>query len=112
MIDAGRRKRAVFADRRRKDRHIIVHIHALLKTPLFFAVLALSALAASPPPADTPENIGLGLRQVVENFHRDKAEMRASAARSGIVQMDGADRVIVNIHLDGKVTSTPIGAPA
>jgi hypothetical protein len=82
-----------------------------LRTFVVFALaaaLAGHALAAPPPPVSAPPNLGLGLRQMVESYHRDKALMRADASKRRAVQMDAVDRVVVNIHLDGKAPAQTV----
>jgi hypothetical protein len=59
-------------------------------------LLPLSSFAAG-----APENLGLGLKQLVENYQNDQAQFRAKISDAKTVQADTADRVIVNIHLDG-----------
>lgn len=67
------------------------------RLPLLLAVfLPLAALAADP-----PENLGLGLRQLVETYQSDQAQFREEMSTSATVQSDTTDRVAVNIHLDG-----------
>ena len=51
--------------------------------------------------AGAPENLGLGLKQLVENYQNDRAQFRAKISEAKTVQADTADRVVVNIHLDG-----------
>jgi hypothetical protein len=59
-------------------------------------LLPLSSFAAG-----APENLGLGLKQLVENYQTDRAQFRAKISDAKTVQADTADRVMVNIHLDG-----------
>jgi hypothetical protein len=65
-------------------------------------------LAVAAPPPTPPANIGLGLRQMVENYHRDQAAMRANAVRRRSIQLDSVGRVVVNIHLDGKTGANAV----
>ena len=51
--------------------------------------------------ADVHSNLGLGLKQLVENYQNDRAQFRATISDAKTVQADSADRVVVNIHLDG-----------
>ncbi|MBV9009010.1 MAG: S8 family serine peptidase [Verrucomicrobia bacterium] len=74
----------------------------------FAAALAGQAFAAPPPPVSAPANLGLGLRQMVESYQRDKAQLRSTASSHRAVQMDAADRVVVNIHLDGAVGAAAV----
>jgi hypothetical protein len=39
----------------------------------------------------------------LESYHQDTSSMHALANRSRSVQLDTADRVVVNIHLDGRI---------
>jgi len=68
-----------------------------IRFPLGVALLLpLSSFAAG-----APENLGLGLKQLVENYQTDRAQFRAQISNAKTVQADTADRVMVNIHLDG-----------
>ena len=51
--------------------------------------------------ADAPENLGLGLRQLVENYQNDQAQFRAKISSAKTLQADAANRVVANIHLNG-----------
>ena len=63
---------------------------------LIGTIAPLSSFAAG-----APENLGLGLKQLVENYQNDRAQFHAKIADAKTVQADSADRVVVNIHLDG-----------
>jgi hypothetical protein len=51
--------------------------------------------------ADVPENLGLGLKRLVENYQKDPAQFRAQISSKRTAQADAADRVVVRIHLNG-----------
>src|ERR1700686_3804765 len=50
----------------------------------------------------TPENLGLGLKQIVELYQQDQAQARSKIASTGSIMSDATGRVVVNIYLDGK----------
>ena len=52
--------------------------------------------------ADVPDNLGLGLKQLVETYQRDRTEFLAQVSSRRTVQADAADRVVVRIHLNGR----------
>src|ERR1700730_2503670 len=52
--------------------------------------------------ADVPENPGLGLKKLFENYQTDQGQFRATMLTAKTVQADtSTNRVIVNVHLDG-----------
>src|ERR1700682_4426754 len=69
-----------------------------LRFPLF-AALMLPWLGFA---TDVPENLGLGLKQLVENYQSDQPKFRATMSTAKTVKADTAtNRVIVNVHLNG-----------
>jgi hypothetical protein len=71
---------------------------------LVCAFALVTVLQAQPPPAATaivPENLGLGLRQLVELSQQDQGELRSKISSSKSIMSDASGRVIVNIYLDG-----------
>ena len=72
----------------------------LLLRYLLFGLIGTAAPLSSFA-AGAPENLGLGLKQLVENYQNDRAQFRAKISDAKTVQADTADRVVVNIHLDG-----------
>ena len=72
----------------------------LLLRYLLFGLIGIAAPLSSFA-AGAPENLGLGLKQLVENYQNDQTQFRAKISDAKIVQTDAADRVVVNIHLDG-----------
>jgi hypothetical protein len=67
---------------------------------LLFGLIGIAAPLSSFA-ADVHSNLGLGLKQLVENYQNDQTLFRAKISDAKTVQADSADRVIVNIHLDG-----------
>lgn len=65
--------------------------------PLWFAIL-VPLLSYG---ADVPENLGLGLKQLVESYQTDQTQFRTTISSAQSIQADVANRVAVNIHLDG-----------
>ena len=78
-----------------------------MKIPL---TLCLSIVASCAFAAPNPSNLGLGLRQLVDSYKRDRALAQAKAATSRTIQMDSQDRVLVNLHLDGKAPINVVAA--
>src|SRR5947199_81957 len=76
--------------------------------PLMQARLAaffLFALApvALPQVAPVPDNLGLGLRQLVESSRSDPAQLQTRAMSAPSINADVAGRVLVNVQLNGEV---------
>lgn len=69
--------------------------------------IALGAQAQNPPSlaplssASVPENLGLGLKQLVEMSQRDQAELQNRMRSAPSIVSDSSGRVVVNIHLNG-----------
>ena len=78
-----------------------------MKIPL---TLCLSIVASCAFAAPNPSNLGLGLRQLVDSYKRDRAAVQAKAATSRTIQLDSQDRVVVNVHLDGKAPINVVAA--
>jgi hypothetical protein len=72
----------------------------LLLRYLLFGLIGI-AVPLSSFAAGAPENLGLGLKQLVENYQNDLMQFRAKISDAKTVQADSAGRVVVNIHLDG-----------
>jgi hypothetical protein len=78
-----------------------------LKTPLTLCLCIVASWAFAAP---NPSNLGLGLRQLVDSYKRDRAVAQAKAATSRTIQLDSQDRVVVNVHLDGKAPINVVAA--
>lgn len=77
-----------------------------------YSIAAIAAVAFSIPALaapNVPANLGLGLSRLVENYQQGKAPLQLNAAAIRNLQIDTAQRVMVNIHLDG---TKPIGEVA
>src|SRR5438105_12971589 len=57
-----------------------------------------------------PENLGLGLKQIVELYQQDQTQARVKIASTRSIMSDASGRVVVNIHLDGKIAPDQITA--
>src|SRR5204862_2926763 len=57
-----------------------------------------------------PENIGLGLKQIVELSQQDQTQARGKIASTRSIMSDVSGRVVVNIHLDSKSAPDQIAA--
>jgi hypothetical protein len=72
----------------------------------FAAVITVRAQTSSPvpplPAAVVPENLGLGLRQLVEIFQRDQVELQKRLSAAPSIMADTSGRVVVNIQLNGE----------
>jgi Subtilase family len=66
-----------------------------------FAVAIAAHAQVSPPLAPVPENLGLGLRQLVEISQSDQAELKSRMSSAPSVNADSSGRVVVNIQLNG-----------
>ena len=68
-----------------------------IRAPLLLAALLPAALFA----ADSHSNLGLGLKQLVENYQTDQTQFQQKMAEPTVQAETTANRVMVNIHLDG-----------
>ncbi len=66
---------------------------------LFFALASLAVAQVS----QVPENLGLGLRQLVESSHSDPAQLKTRVTAAPSINADAAGRVLVNVQLNGQV---------
>ncbi|HEY8835452.1 MAG TPA: hypothetical protein VIM09_07685, partial [Chthoniobacterales bacterium] len=66
-----------------------------------FAVAIAAHAQVSPPLAPVPENLGLGLKQLVEISQSDQAELKSRMSSAPAVNADNSGRVVVNIQLNG-----------
>jgi hypothetical protein len=72
---------------------------------LIVAALAALVFAQTATPsraADVPENLGLGLRELVERSQQDQLGLHNQLAATPRINSDTANRVVANIQLDGK----------
>ncbi len=60
--------------------------------------------------ADAPANLGLGLRNLVQTHQKNRSQARVEARESVVAQVDEAERLVVNIHLDGSVPAEAVAA--
>ncbi|MFL6521447.1 MAG: S8 family serine peptidase [Chthoniobacterales bacterium] len=74
---------------------------------LFLTTIARAQLAT---PAAVPENLGLGLRELVELSQIDQAGLQRQMQTTPAINSDTAGRVTANIQLDGKVPLAEIQA--
>ena len=74
--------------------------------PLWLLVLLPVASFA----ADAPSNLGLGLRQLVENYQTDQAQFQQQMSAATVQADTAANRVMVNVHLDGTRTLADVRA--
>jgi len=77
---------------------------------LFLATIARAQLATPVTPAVVPENLGLGLRELVELSQTDQAGLQRQIQNAPAINSDAAGRVIANIQLDGKVPLAEVQA--
>jgi hypothetical protein len=66
-----------------------------------FAVAIAAHAQVSPPLPPVPENLGLGLKQLVEISQSDQAELKSRMSSAPYVNADNSGRVVVNIQLNG-----------
>jgi hypothetical protein len=67
-----------------------------------FAAHAQTSSIAPLSTASIPENLGLGLKQLVEISRRDQLELQKRMSSSASTNADTSGRVVVNIQLNGK----------
>lgn len=72
---------------------------SLLTVASFFASVVVSSGQVA---TTVPENLGLGLRQLVETAQSDPAQLQLRAAAVPAMNVDQAGRVLVNIQLNGE----------
>jgi subtilase family protein len=77
---------------------------------LFLATIARAQSTAPVTPAVIPENLGLGLRELVELSQTDQAGLRRQIQTGPAINSDAAGRVVANIQLDGKVPLAEVQA--
>jgi hypothetical protein len=82
---------------------------------LSFSILLLATIARAQSPAPVtpaaiPENLGLGLRELVELSQTDQAGLQRQIQTAPAINSDAAGRVIANIQLDGKVPLAKVEA--
>src|SRR6266403_1502214 len=76
-------------------------MHRFLVCLTTFALAIAAHAQVSPPLAPVPENLGLGLRQLVEISQSDQAELKSRMSSAPSVNADNSGRVVVNIQLNG-----------
>src|ERR1043165_612271 len=69
---------------------------------LVLATVARAQIVAPTAGPALPENLGLGLRELVELSQTDPAGMQRHLQESSAINSDAAGRVVANIQLDGK----------
>src|SRR5689334_12648768 len=72
-------------------------------TSLALAAVGLAQSAAPAPASDIPENLGLGLRELVELSQQNPSGLQRQLTSSSSINADAANRVVANIQLNGKV---------
>ena len=77
---------------------------------LLIATLARAQTAAPITASAVPENLGLGLRELVELSRTDRAASQQQVQAATAIHSDAAGRVIANIQLDGKAPSAEVQA--
>jgi hypothetical protein len=74
------------------------------------AVFVLVQTATSILAAGVPENLGLGLKELVERSQQDRAGLQSQLAATPRINSDSANRVMANIQLDGKAPVADVQA--
>jgi hypothetical protein len=79
---------------------------------LSFSILFLATIARaqSVTPAALPENLGLGLRELVELSQTDQAGLQRQMQTAPAINSDAAGRVVANVQLDGKAPLADVQA--
>jgi len=79
-------------------------------TILACTLLVAVAAHAQSPAVSVPENLGLGLRQLVEVSQQDQTQLRNAISSSKSIMSDVSGRVLVNIYLDGAMPPVAMSA--
>src|SRR5438270_13604273 len=61
-----------------------------------------SQFPSAPNASAPPENLGLGLKQLVEASQRDQRELQSQLASAPLINADASGRVMANIQLNGE----------
>src|SRR5437588_4414525 len=61
-----------------------------------------SQFPSAPNASALPENLDLGLKQLVEASQRDQRELQNQLASAPLINADASGRVVANIQLNGK----------
>jgi len=77
---------------------------------MVLATFARAQTAAPITPNTVPENLGLGLRELVELSQTDRAALQQQVQAAPAINSDAAGRVIANIQLDGKAPLAEVQA--
>jgi hypothetical protein len=81
-------------------------------TSIFCALVLMATVHAQTIPvsktAVVPENLGLGLKQLVELSQQDQSQLRSRIASSRSVMSDASGRVVVNIYLNGSAPMSEV----
>ena len=77
---------------------------------MLLATFARAQTAAPITPNAVPENLGLGLRELVELSQTDRAALQQQVQAAPAINSDAAGRVIANIQLDGKAPLAEVQA--
>ena len=68
----------------------------------FSLAVTLHAQTTHSPAVTVPDNLGLGLKQLVEASARDPLELQSRLTSTPLIQADVLDRVVANIQLNGE----------
>jgi hypothetical protein len=74
------------------------------------AVHAQSLPGNDPITSPVPENLGLGLKQLVELFQQDQSQLQARISTARSIMSDNSGRVVVNIYLNGEIPAADVTA--
>jgi len=88
----------------------VMKIFPLSLTTLVLATFARAQTAAPITATAVPENLGLGLRELVELSQTDHAAVQLQVQAAAAISSDAAGRVIANIQLDGTIPPAVVQA--
>ncbi|PZR76948.1 MAG: hypothetical protein DLM73_00995 [Chthoniobacterales bacterium] len=75
---------------------------------LFLTIAAQAQNLVANDPSAVPENLGLGLMQLVELFQQDQNGLQSRMASPRSIMSDASGRIIVNIHLTGEIPTPDV----
>ncbi|MEY2565354.1 MAG: hypothetical protein QOH88_3547 [Verrucomicrobiota bacterium] len=79
-------------------------------TILICTLLLAVVVHAQGPAVSVPENLGLGLKQLVELSQQDQSQLRNAISSNNSIMSDASGRVLVNVYLNGEMQPVAMSA--